>query len=179
MRNHILLPICVAVVLLISQLAYAENTNNLHENIRTFLGFLSSDRIPTVEDYIYYYGTGAEGELTIRLKHCESMGWIPFSENKYCLNYISNYQSHKKEHISFYLNWLKSKIPQFDDHKIISIKKESSEFNHEISTIMLGKTKVALFRVIDSSLKNEFGTVQIIKINDEEVSKIFEKEIGK
>jgi hypothetical protein len=152
---------------------------NLRKDINEFVYLLSKDIRPTLSDYYKFYGEGSEDELQFEIFECTKKGWTPSEKNINCINYIRERKANSNSEESYYLSWLKTKLPASPKLHIHNVRQVDGEnFKYQIISASLNSIEVTFFRPLDSDKKIEFGLISVSSIKGIPVSKLFEEEFG-
>lgn len=168
--------ICV-ILFVCSTSCWAENT--ALDDIEAFLHVLFKPEGATLSDYYRFCGQGAEDEIQIFFEICKRKGWSPPEESKECLNAIKHREDNLEETPSLYLLWLKNTLAfsSYPEITIHEVKRYNGNFDHELIKASLNDINVTFFRILDPEMMAPFGIIDISKINDIPVSKIFAKDL--
>ena len=153
------------------------------EDSKSFVHLLNKDYEPTLSDvYLFFGNEGGEYEMIFEEKECKDKKLL----NEDCNKEMTNRHENPDHSKSFFLKWLRSKLPLSPDLTIYEVKRvgvgdsnKRNYYEYELITADLNKTEVIFFRALDPKKTLPYGRIEIKVINGIPLPEIFADDIKK
>lgn len=117
------------------------------DNIQAFIELLVKSNDPLLSEYKQFSGNNdpSELELLFELEKCKSKGWKQSS--KECINYIHDRWHSPDENKALFLSWVRKEFLTAESkYRIISTKKRTEGFKHNLILVEIGNNRFLLFQ---------------------------------
>jgi len=91
-----------------------------YEAIMQWLTLVQGETPPTVADFTFFEGSGAEWELELERGECSRRGWIPPETSPECVAFVKKRYANPAQSESFYFERLRRVIPR--DARLARVK---------------------------------------------------------
>lgn len=142
--------VCILISLSVMGCA---STIQVSANMKVFLGLLTQETTPTLNDFERFYGQNdpSETELSFILFKCHEKGWK--EESKDCVEFSRQHWSNPENTMSLFFNWVRDKYKTIGEkYSVISIKNSNVGFKHKIYKIKIGENIFVIFENTDRTV---------------------------
>jgi hypothetical protein len=152
--------------------------------IERYQKILFLKRTPTLRDYYYWYGNGAEGEKDLALQECGRNGWSSSVDDLACRKYLSEREKTPDETPSLYIGWLRPFLSEHQNNlkfhvQKVTLKRESGVIAHNIIDATVNGHKLQLMQIaLPEDSRETLGRLFITRIDNIDVNQLLSESLG-
>jgi len=183
--NRIALFLIVMSLIQLGAITHAQSKGKDISDIRQYEQVLFHKRVPTLSDYYYWHGNGAEGEIQLVLNECRKNNLGTSIEDSKCQDFIRQREEIRDTTPSLYLLWLRTIVPMPKGDGVIEIKRiahygGANTYSHDLIYASIDGVPILLFRSTGPRSEIEhFGRLSISQIHGVPISQMLKDSLGR
>lgn len=152
--------------------------------IERYQKILFLKRTPTLRDYYYWYGNGAEGERDLAIQECRRNGWLPSVDDAACRKYLSEREETPDKTPSLYIGWLRSFFSEHLNNSKFQVqkvtpKRETKLIAHNIIDVTVNGHKLQLLQIaLPEDSRETLGRLFITRIDNIDVNQLLAESLS-